>query len=82
MVFLLLKKNMVYLRKFPNVEILAMETRSTSPLALSGHVTVQIIPLNSLVTVLIRAIHPFELTCRLVALFCNQSIRTCYNNKT
>ena len=65
--------NMDYLRKFADVGILAIETRNSSPLTLSGHVTVQVTPHNFLVTVLICAIHHFELTCRFVALFCNQS---------
>ena len=73
--------NMDYLRTFPDVGIQTIETRNTSPLTLSGHVTVQITPRNFLVTALIRAIHHFELTCHLVTLFCNQSIRTCYDKK-
>ena len=64
---------MDYLRKSPDEGILTIETRNTSPLTLSGHVTVQITPHHFLVTALIRAIHHFELTCHLVTLFCNQS---------
>ena len=65
--------NMDDLRKSAGVGILAIETKNTSPLTLSIHVTVQILPHNFLVTVLIRAIHHFELTCHLVTLLCNQS---------
>ena len=76
------KENMDYLRKSPDVETQTIETRNTSPLTQSGHVMVSITPRYFLDTVLIRAIHHFELTCHLVVLFCNQSIRTCYDNKT
>ena len=64
---------MDYLRKSPDEGILTIETRNTSPLTLSGHVTVQITPHHFLVTALIRAIHHFEWTCHLVALLCNQN---------
>ena len=75
-------QNIDYLRKFANEGLPTIGTMNNSPLALAGHVTVQITPRNFLVTALIRAIHQFELTCRCVTLFCNQSIRTCCDNKT
>ena len=65
--------NMDYPRKFADEGIQTIGTSHTSPLTLSGHVTVQILPRHFLVTALICAIHHFELTCHFVALFCNQS---------
>ena len=50
-------QNIDYLRKFANEGLPTIGTMNNSPLALAGHVTVQITPRNFLVTALIRAIH-------------------------
>ena len=67
--------NMDYLRKSADVGILAIETKNTSPLTLFVHVMVQILLHNFLVTALICAIHHFELTCHLVALFTTKTTK-------
>ena len=66
---------MDYLRKFPDVGIQTIETRNTSPLTLSGHVTVQITSHYFLVTALIRTIHHFEWTYNLVDLFATKTTK-------
>ena len=66
---------MDYLRKSPDVGIQTIETKNTSTLTLSGHVTVQITPHYFLVTALIRTIHHFEWTCHLVALFATKTTK-------
>ena len=67
--------NVDYLIKFPDVEILTIETRNSYPLTISGHVTVQITPRNFLVTALIRAIHHYEWTYHLMALFTTKTTK-------
>ena len=67
-------QNNDYLRKFADVGTPAIETTNASPLALSGHMTVQITPGNFLITALNCAHHHFELACLLMTLFVTKAL--------